>query len=139
MTSGRSRGWVYRLARRSPLSPRAGRWHDGRMLFAFSVAPLGAGESVTDSVAEAVRIVRESGLPNRTDSMFTTIEGEWDECMDVIKRATEAVGAGGHRVSLVVKADIRPGHTGELTGKVERLEKALDGTEIGRASCRERV
>ena len=95
------------------------------MLFAFSVAPLGAGESVTDSVAEAVRIVRESGLPNRTDSMFTTIEGEWDECMDVIKRATEAVGAGGHRVSLVVKADIRPGHTGELDGKVERVEARL--------------
>lgn len=95
------------------------------MLFAFSVAPLGAGESVTDSVAEAVRIVRESGLPNRTDSMFTTIEGEWDECMDVIKRATEAVGAGGHRVSLVVKADIRPGHTGEIDGKVARVEARL--------------
>ena len=103
------------------------------MLFAFSVAPLGAGESVTDSVAEAVRIVRESGLPNRTDSMFTTIEGEWDECMDVIKRATEAVGADGHRVSLVVKADIRPGRTGELDGKVERVEAALaaDEAELG--------
>jgi uncharacterized protein (TIGR00106 family) len=110
------------------------------MLFAFSVAPLGAGESVTDSVAEAVRIVRESGLPNRTDSMFTTIEGEWDECMDVIKRATEAVGAGGHRVSLVVKADIRPGHTGELDGKVERVAastgSATGSTDSGTRSDR---
>ncbi|KRC31747.1 hypothetical protein ASE27_16150 [Oerskovia sp. Root918] len=94
-------------------------------IFAFSVAPLGAGESVTDSVAEAVRIVRASGLPNRTTSMFTEIEGEWDEVMDVVKRATEAVGAGGQRVSLVLKADIRPGHTGELTGKVERVEERL--------------
>ncbi len=94
-------------------------------IFAFSVAPLGAGESVTDSVAEAVRIVRASGLPNRTTSMFTEIEGEWDEVMDVVKRATEAVGAGGHRVSLVLKADIRPGRTGELTGKVERVEERL--------------
>jgi len=94
-------------------------------IFAFSVDPLGAGESVTDSVAEAVRIVRASGLPNRTTSMFTEIEGEWDEVMDVVKRATEAVGAGGHRVSLVLKADIRPGHTGELTGKVERVEERL--------------
>ena len=93
------------------------------MLIAFSVAPLGAGESVTDAVADAVRIVRESGLPNRTDSMFTTIEGEWDECMDVVRRATEAVGRHGHRVSLVLKADIRPGHTGELTGKVERVSE----------------
>jgi uncharacterized protein (TIGR00106 family) len=95
------------------------------MLVAFSVAPLGTGDSVTQAVADAVRIVRESGLPNRTDAMFTTIEGEWDEVMDVVKRATEAVGRDGHRVSLVLKADIRPGRTGELTGKVERVEAAL--------------
>ena len=115
------------------------------MLVAFSVAPSGipahaqartagdaaaedaaADASVHDAVAAAVRIVRESGLPNHTDSMFTTIEGEWDEVFDVIRRATEAVGEYGSRVSLVLKADIRPGYTGELTAKVERLERALD-------------
>ncbi|UJP40888.1 MTH1187 family thiamine-binding protein [Cellulomonas palmilytica] len=95
------------------------------MLVAFSVSPLGAGESVSGAVADAVRVVRESGLPNSTDAMFTTIEGEWDEVMDVVRRATEAVGRHGNRVSLVLKADIRPGHTGELSGKVERLEAAL--------------
>ncbi|GAA2082657.1 MTH1187 family thiamine-binding protein [Pseudolysinimonas kribbensis] len=101
------------------------------MLVAFSVAPSGgpAAEedgSVHDAVAAAVRVVRESGLPNRTDAMFTTVEGEWDEVFDVVRRATEAVGAYGTRVSLVLKADIRPGRTGELTGKVERLERALE-------------
>lgn len=98
------------------------------MLVAFSVSPSSADAdgSVHDAVAAAVKIVRESGLPNQTDSMFTTLEGEWDEVFEVIKRATEAVGAFGSRVSLVLKADIRPGHTGELTGKVARLEKALD-------------
>ena len=97
------------------------------MLVAFSVAPSGGSihDSVHEAVAAAVRIVRDSGLPNSTDSMFTTIEGDWDEVFDVIKRATEAVGAFGPRVSLVLKADIRPGHTGELTGKVERVERAL--------------
>jgi len=70
--------------------------------------------------------VRESGLRNHTDSMFTTIEGDWDEVFDVVKRATEAVGAFGTRVSLVLKADIRPGYSGELTGKVERLERAIN-------------
>jgi uncharacterized protein YqgV (UPF0045/DUF77 family) len=95
------------------------------MLIAFSVAPSGIGDSVTGAVADAVRIVRESGLPNHTDAMFTTIEGSWDECMDVVRRATEAVGKHGTRVSLVLKADIRPGHSGELTGKVERLEAEL--------------
>ncbi|WP_085529008.1 thiamine-binding protein [Kocuria massiliensis] len=99
------------------------------MLFAFSVAPSGGDApdaSVHDAVADAVKIVRESGLPNRTDAMFTTIEGDWGECMDVIKRATEAVGKYGTRVSLVLKADIRPGYDGELTGKLERLEKAIE-------------
>jgi uncharacterized protein YqgV (UPF0045/DUF77 family) len=103
------------------------------MLVAFSVAPSGGtngGDSVHNAVAAAVAIVRASGLPNSTDSMFTTIEGDWDEVFDVIKRATEAVGAYGSRVSLVLKADIRPGHTGEITGKVERLETALAEADL---------
>jgi uncharacterized protein (TIGR00106 family) len=98
------------------------------MLVAFSVAPSGGGtDSVGDAVAEAVRVVRESGLPNETTSMFTTIEAPtWDEAMEVVKRAVEAVAALAPRVSLVLKADIRPGHTGEMTGKVERLEAAIE-------------
>jgi len=99
------------------------------MIVAFSVAPSGSGESVSEAVADAVRVVRESGLPHRTDSMFTTIEGEWDECMDVVRRATEAVGRHGDRVSLVLKADIRPGRTGEMEGKLSRLEAALERRE----------
>ncbi|WP_210481801.1 thiamine-binding protein [Naasia sp. SYSU D00948] len=104
------------------------------MLVAFSLAPSG-GEgpdgSLHDAVAAAVKVVRDSGLPNRTDAMFTTIEGDWDEVFDVIKRATEAVGQYGSRISLVLKADIRPGRTGELTGKVERLEAALQRQQDG--------
>ena len=98
------------------------------MIVAFSVAPSGgtSSDSVHDAVAAAVRIVRESGLPNRTSSMFTEIEGEWHEVMEVVRLATEAVGEHGTRVSLVLKADIRPGHVGELDGKLERLEAALD-------------
>lgn len=103
------------------------------MLVAFSVAPSGdpaSGQapgdaSVHDAVAAAVKIVRESGLPNRTSSMFTEIEGDWDTVMDVVKRATEAVGAYGSRVSLVLKADIRPGYTDQITSKVSRLERAI--------------
>ena len=97
------------------------------MLVAFSVWPNGGpgGDSVHDAVAAAVKVVRASGLPNRTDSMFTTIEGEWDEIFDVIHRAADAVAAYGPRVDLMIKADIRPGHTNEITGKIESLEKAI--------------
>ena len=97
------------------------------MLVAFSVAPSGgrSDASVHDAVAAAVRVVRESGLPNRTDSMFTTIEGEWDACMAVVKQCCDVLAESSPRVGLVLKADIRPGWTGELDGKLERLEDAL--------------
>jgi uncharacterized protein (TIGR00106 family) len=95
------------------------------MIAAFSITPLGVGEGVGKYVADAVRVVRDSGLPNRTDAMFTTIEGDWDEVMAVIKRAVDAVAAQAPRVSLVVKADIRPGVTDGLTSKVETIERHL--------------
>ncbi|MEV5506153.1 MTH1187 family thiamine-binding protein [Streptomyces orinoci] len=97
------------------------------MIAAFSVTPIGVGEDVGEYVAEAVRVVRASGLPNRTDAMFTSVEGDWDEVMDVIKRAVAAVEARCGRVSLVLKADIRRGVTDGLTTKVETVERHLAG------------
>ena len=104
------------------------------MLFAFSVAPAGLGdESLGEIVAEAVRVVRESGLPHETTSMFTTIEADtWDEAMAVVKKAVEVVQARAPRVSLVLKADIRPAHnSGQLAAKVEQVEQALRGDADG--------
>lgn len=99
------------------------------MLVAFSVAPTGGGadDGVSAAVAAAVQVVRDSGLPHETTSMFTTVEGEWDEVMDVVRRATEAVSARAPRTSLVLKADIRAGHGGgQLAAKVRRVEEELD-------------
>jgi uncharacterized protein (TIGR00106 family) len=99
------------------------------MLVAFSISPSGAAADETggvmEAVAAAIRVVRESGLPNETNAMFTNIEGEWDEVMAVVKQAVDAVAAVSPRVSLVLKADIRPGYTGQLAAKVERIEQAL--------------
>jgi uncharacterized protein (TIGR00106 family) len=98
------------------------------VLFAFSISPTASEDpdgSVSKAVADAVRVVRESGLPNETTSMFTTIEGEWDEVMPVIKAACDAVAATSPRVGLVLKADLRPGYSGQLQAKVERVEAHL--------------
>ena len=97
------------------------------MIVAFSISPSTGDDtgSVSEAVAAAVQVVRESGLPNETNAMFTNIEGEWDEVMDVVKRAVDVVATRYPRVGLVLKADIRPGHEGQLTAKVERVEEHL--------------
>jgi len=97
------------------------------MIAAFSITPIGAGDSVGAEVAEAVRLVRASGLPNETNAMFTNVEGDWDEVMGLIKACVEKVAAAAPRVSVVVKLDYRPGTTKALTTKVETVERLLQG------------
>jgi uncharacterized protein (TIGR00106 family) len=98
------------------------------LLVAFSVAPATASDdsgSMSEAVAAAVRVVRESGLAHETNAMFTNVEGEWDEVMAVVKAATMAVAAVSPRVSLVLKADLREGTTNGLRTKVESVERHL--------------
>lgn len=97
------------------------------MLIGFSVAPgtSASDGSVHDAVAKAIAVVRDSGLPHETNAMFTLVEGEWDEVMAVVKGACDAIAEVSPRVSLVLKADIRPGFTGQLKAKVDRINDIL--------------
>ena len=95
-------------------------------LVAVAIAPVGVGDELKEYVAEVIRVIRESGLSCRTNSMFTEIEGEWDDVMRTVRDATFVLAERGIRTEVVLKADIRPGHTSELDGKVERLEAALE-------------
>lgn len=100
-------------------------------LVALCIAPCGTGDELAADVAEVVRVIRASGLPNRTYSMFTEIEGEWDDVMRVVKDATFVLASKGIRTEVVLKADIRPGYTGTMDGKLDRLEAALSRREGG--------
>ena len=95
------------------------------MLAAFSITPLGTGDSVGAAVAEAIRLVRASGLPNETNAMFTNVEGEWDEVMDLLKSCVMKVAEQAPRVSVVIKLDHRPGAEDALRRKVEAVEEHL--------------
>jgi uncharacterized protein (TIGR00106 family) len=97
------------------------------MIAAFSITPLGGRESVGAPVAEAVRLVRESGLPNETNAMFTNVEGDWDEVMDLIKACVMKVSEAVPRVSVVIKIDYRSGAVNALQHKVESVERRLPG------------
>src|SRR5580698_6025369 len=95
------------------------------MLAAFSITPLGVGDSVASSVADAVRLVRMSGLPNETNAMFTNVEGDWDEVMALIKACVDKVAEAAPPVTLVIKVDYRPGVTDALHQKVAAVEAQL--------------
>ncbi len=97
------------------------------MLAAFSITPLGGGsDSVGEAVARIVAIVRDSGLPNETTAMFTTVEGTPEEVFALLQRCIAEGEQHAPRLSITAKFDHRPGHTGTLRTKVERVERVLD-------------
>jgi uncharacterized protein (TIGR00106 family) len=98
------------------------------MIAAFSITPVGSGESVSASVAEAVRLVRESGLPNETNAMFTNVEGDWDEVMALVKACVLKIAEDAPRVGAVIKLDYRPGVSDALHTKVQAVEGHLRDT-----------
>ena len=95
-------------------------------LVAVAIAPVGVGEELSKHVAEVVKVIRESGLPNKTYSMFTEIEGDWDSVMAVVKRATFVLAEKGIRTEVVLKADSRPNFSNMMDGKIDRLNEALE-------------
>ncbi|MBQ7516244.1 MAG: thiamine-binding protein [Schwartzia sp.] len=96
-------------------------------LIAVAIAPCGVGDELSAEVAEVIRVIRASGLPNRTNSMFTEIEGEWDEVMAVVKAATMVLAEKGIRTEVVLKADIRPGFTHMMQAKTKKIDDILGG------------
>ena len=96
-------------------------------LIAVAIAPFGKGEELAPEIAQVVKVIRESGLPYHTTSMFTEIEGEWDEVMKVVKDATFVLAAKGIRTEVVLKADIRPGFTNMMTTTVDKVNEIIGG------------
>lgn len=94
-------------------------------LVAVAIAPFGVGDELSKEVAEVVEVIRDSGLPNKTYSMFTEIEGEWDEVMKVVKNATFVLAEKGIRTEVIMKMDIRPGYNNMMTEKIDRMENQM--------------
>lgn len=99
-------------------------------LVAVAISPCGVGDELAPEVAEVVKKIRESGLPCRTNSMFTELEGEWDEVMKLVKDATFVLAGKGIRTEVVLKADIRPGFKDMMQTKVEKVNRILGGQNV---------
>src|SRR5438132_12839188 len=95
------------------------------VLLDFSMSPLGKGESVSPYVARCLEIVAQSGLDYRLHAMGTTLEGEWEQVFDVIRRCFEALRVDCERISCSIKVDYREGPAGRLESKVRRVQDLL--------------
>ncbi len=95
-------------------------------LIALAIAPVGIGDELAEEVSEVIQVIRQSGLPYKTTSMFTEIEGPWDEVMQVVKDATFVLANKGIRTEVVLKADIRPGYENMMTTKVQKVNDILN-------------
>lgn len=96
------------------------------VLIALAIAPFGVGDELSSHVAQACKVIAESGLNYKTSSMFTEIEGEWDDVMDCVKKATMVLAEKGIRTEVILKADVRPGFTNTMEGKITRLNEQLE-------------
>jgi len=99
------------------------------VLLDFSMTPLGKGESVSAYVARCLEIVAASGLDYRLHAMGTTLEGELDQVLDVVRRCFEAMQADCDRISCSIKVDYRKGPGGRLDSKVQKVQ-ALVGQPL---------
>jgi len=95
------------------------------MLAEFSVVPIGSGESVSQYVAECMRIVEKSGLDYRINPMGTVLEGDFDEVMAVVRECHMRVMELCPRVITSIKIDDRRGRKGMLDAKVRSVEEKL--------------
>jgi uncharacterized protein (TIGR00106 family) len=107
-------------------------WADGQkctvvdyMLVEFSVVPLGVGESVSQYVAECMKIVEASSLGYKINPMGTVVEGEYDEVMALVKSCHMRIFELCPRVITTVKIDDRRGAKGMIDGKILSVEKKL--------------
>jgi uncharacterized protein (TIGR00106 family) len=95
------------------------------VLLEFSMFPLDKGESLSPFVARSLDIIDRSGLDYRCHAMGTTLEGEFDEVIDVVGRCFRAMAEDCHRIECSIKLDYRKGTRGRLEGKVASVEQKL--------------
>ena len=100
--------------------------HKTNTVAALCIAPSGVGDELSEYVADAVKVIRDSGLKNETNAMFTNIEGEFDDVMRVVKDATMALVSKGYRTGVILKLDIRPGFSDQIDAKSALVDKILD-------------
>jgi uncharacterized protein (TIGR00106 family) len=101
------------------------------VLVEFSVLPVGKGVSLSDVVANVLRIVAKSGVRYKANPMGTVLEGSWEEVMSVIKKCHDEVMKDAERAVTSIKIDDRKGEDERIEKKLESVEQKL-GMKLNR-------
>ncbi len=94
------------------------------MIAEFSVMPIGVGESLSDYVAECVKVVQASGLDHELTPMGTIVQGDMEEVMAVIMSCHRKVLSMSGRVVTDIKIDDRKIER-HMSAKVESVRAKL--------------
>jgi uncharacterized protein (TIGR00106 family) len=90
-----------------------------------SITPLGDGESVSQYVSRAVKVIKESGLDWQLTPMGTVLEGDkLEDVLSVINKAAEILEEC-NRISISIKIDYRRNREGGLEKKVKSVMEKL--------------
>jgi uncharacterized protein (TIGR00106 family) len=93
----------------------------------ISVVPVGTGSaSISDYVANVVKLVGESGLKYELTSMGTNIEGDVGSILDLVRRVHESCfEQGAVRVLTSLKIDDRRDKTLSMDGKKSAVKAKI--------------
>jgi uncharacterized protein (TIGR00106 family) len=94
----------------------------------ISVVPVGtATASISDYVANAVRIVKESGLKYELSSMATNVEGDVGSIMELVRKVHESCfEKGAVRILTSLKIDDRRDKALSMEGKKSAVKAKVE-------------
>ncbi len=110
-----------------PIDPETGKPYINTVA-AVAIAPSGVGAELSEYVSQSVAVIRNSGLTNDTNAMFTNIEGNLDDVLRVVRDASMVLASQGYRTGVTLKLDIRPGFTDQLAEKPKLVDQLLDSS-----------
>lgn len=95
------------------------------MLFELAMIPVGTDRSMSDEIADVLRVIDESGLPYELNAAGTVIEGDWDEVMPVIHAAHQAMRQKTPHVITSIRIEDEAGETNQMRTNMTRVEEKL--------------
>ena len=92
-----------------------------------SIVPIGTGNtSVSEYVANAVKVLKKTGLNYKLNPMGTIIEGEIKDVMDVITKMHETPFIkGSKRVYTFIKIDDRRDKSVQMEEKIQAVKEKI--------------